>query len=326
MPEILFVCTGNTCRSPMAEFLFNRLARERKMEHWQAKSVGLAALPGDGISTHAHTVLKEEAIDSAAHRSRILDQESLERAVLVLTMTEGHRDMVIARYPGYRDKIFTLKEFAAKIGESPGVDKLDLDIMDPFGQGEEVYRATRDEIKAALEAIIGNLHQFEIQAGNLVKKENNTNRGDNMKIAIGSDHAGYDLKMEIIKFLEEAGYEYRDMGTDSSQSVDYPDYGYKVAKAVADKEYDRGILICGTGIGMCITANKVKGVRAALCHDVFSAKATRNHNDSNVLTLGARVIGAGLALEIVKTWLGEEFDGGRHQNRLDKISDIERSE
>lgn len=326
MPEILFVCTGNICRSPMAEYLFNMLARERGMGHWQARSVGVAALPGDGISTHAQTVLKEEAIDSVAHRSRILEQESLEKAVVILTMTESHRDIVLARFPEYREKTYTLKEFAAKIGGDSAVEELNLDIVDPFGQGEEVYRAVRDEIKAVLETIIGNLPQFEIEAGNLMKRENNTNRGDIVKIAIGSDHAGYDLKMEIIRFLEEAGYEYKDMGTDSSQSVDYPDYGYQVAKAVADKEYDRGILICGTGIGMCITANKVEGVRAALCHDVFSAKATRNHNDSNVLTLGARVVGIGLALEIVKTWLGEEFEGGRHQNRLDKISSIERGE
>ncbi|MEJ6951143.1 ribose 5-phosphate isomerase B [Natronospora cellulosivora (SeqCode)] len=147
-----------------------------------------------------------------------------------------------------------------------------------------------------------------------------------MRIAIGSDHAAYDLKRDIIEFLNEKGYEYKDMGTDSSQSVDYPDYSYEVAKLVADGECDKGILICGTGIGMCITANKVKGIRAALCHDTFSARATRNHNNSNVLTMGARVVGPGLALDIVKVWLGEDFDGGRHQNRIDKITEIERGE
>ena len=324
MPEILFVCTGNTCRSPMAEFLFNKLSREKNMAHWQAKSVGLAAIPGDGISSHALTVLREEAIDSATHRSRILARENIEKAALVLTMTESHKNLILAHYPEHREKIYTLKEFAAR--EADRAELEDLDILDPFGLGEEVYRATRDEIKEAVESLLGNLPHFENEAGNLMKRENNITRGDIVKIAIGSDHAGYDLKMEIIRFLEEAGYEYKDMGTDGSQSVDYPDYGYKVAKAVADKEFDRGILICGTGIGMCITANKVKGIRAALCHDVFSAKATRNHNDSNVLTLGARVIGIGLALEIVKTWLGEEFDGGRHQNRIDKISGIEGGE
>ncbi|MFW6022019.1 MAG: ribose 5-phosphate isomerase B [Halanaerobiaceae bacterium] len=147
-----------------------------------------------------------------------------------------------------------------------------------------------------------------------------------MKIAIGSDHAGYDLKKEIIDYLEEAGYKYKDMGTDNSQSVDYPDYGYKVANAVSGGEYDKGILICGTGIGMSIAANKVDGIRAALCHDVFSARLTRKHNNSNVLAMGARVIGNGLALEIAKTWIGEDFDGGRHQRRIDKITDIERGD
>ena len=147
-----------------------------------------------------------------------------------------------------------------------------------------------------------------------------------MKIVIASDHAAFELKKEIIDYLEEMDYQYEDMGTDSSQSVDYPDYGYKVAQAVASGDFDKGILVCGTGIGMCITANKVKGIRAALCHDTYSARATRNHNNSNVLTLGARVVGTGLALDIVKVWLGEEFDGGRHQKRINIIAKIEEGE
>ncbi|MGM0410061.1 MAG: ribose 5-phosphate isomerase B [Bacillota bacterium] len=147
-----------------------------------------------------------------------------------------------------------------------------------------------------------------------------------MKIAIGSDHAGFELKKEIKDLLEEKGLFYQDMGTDSNESVDYPDFAYKVAKGVADDNFDRGILICGTGIGMSIAANKVDGVRAALCHNVFSAKATRNHNNSNVLTMGSRVVAKGLAKEIVKAWLGEEFDGGRHERRVNKVTQIERNE
>ena len=144
-----------------------------------------------------------------------------------------------------------------------------------------------------------------------------------MQLVIGSDHGGYQLKEKLKDLLDELGVEYKDFGVDSLESVDYPDYGRQVAQAVAEGSYQRGILICGTGIGMSITANKVKGIRAALCHDVYSARMTRKHNNSNVLTLGARVIGIDLAKEIVKAWLEEDFDGGRHQRRIDKISDLE---
>jgi ribose 5-phosphate isomerase B len=140
-----------------------------------------------------------------------------------------------------------------------------------------------------------------------------------MEIAIGSDHGGYDLKEKIKELLDERGIEYKDFGTDSTDSVDYPDYASLVSKAVAAEEYDKGILICGTGIGMSMAANKVPGIRAALCHDVFSARATREHNDANVLTMGSRVIGSELALAIVNAWLDAEFDGGRHQRRIDKF-------
>lgn len=144
-----------------------------------------------------------------------------------------------------------------------------------------------------------------------------------MKVAIGSDHGGYLLKQQVIEYLEEANIEYKDFGTKSQDSVDYPDFAGPVAESVGSGEYERGILICGTGIGMSISANKVTGVRAALCHDCFSARATRQHNNSNVLCMGERVIGRELAMEIVKIWLDTEFDGGRHQRRIDKITAIE---
>ncbi len=145
-----------------------------------------------------------------------------------------------------------------------------------------------------------------------------------MKIAIGSDHGGFLLKEEVKKLLTAMNLEYKDFGPDSTESVDYPDFADAVAKSVASGEFDRGVLVCGTGIGMSISANKVSGIRAALCHDCFSAKATREHNDSNILCLGERVVGRGLALEIAKLWLETEFAGGRHQRRVDKIMALER--
>ncbi len=141
--------------------------------------------------------------------------------------------------------------------------------------------------------------------------------------AIGSDHGGYALKQEIMKHLTERGIEYRDYGTFSTDSCDYPDYGEAVGRAVASGECERGIVVCGTGIGISIAANKVHGVRCALCGDCFSAQMAREHNDANVLALGARVLGPGLALKIVDTFLDAEFQGGRHARRVAKITALE---
>ncbi|MGI5977048.1 MAG: ribose 5-phosphate isomerase B [Candidatus Limivicinus sp.] len=141
-------------------------------------------------------------------------------------------------------------------------------------------------------------------------------------IAIGCDHGGFELKQTIMKHLEERGLEYKDFGAYSTESCDYPDYAKPLAKAVAAGEYKRGILICGTGVGVSITANKVHGIRAALCSDCFTAEATRQHNDANILAMGARVVGPGLALKIVDTFLDTPFSNEeRHVRRISKIED-----
>jgi ribose 5-phosphate isomerase B len=146
-----------------------------------------------------------------------------------------------------------------------------------------------------------------------------------MKIAIGSDHGGFELKEAIKEFLESERLEYRDFGTYDTGSVDYPDFAREVASAVASGKFDRGVLCCGTGIGISIAANKVPGIRAALCSDCYSAKMSRMHNDANILCMGGRVVGKGLGLEITKVWLETAFEGGRHKRRIDKIADIERN-
>lgn len=143
-----------------------------------------------------------------------------------------------------------------------------------------------------------------------------------MKIAIGADHAGVELKDAICAFLVRSGIEVSDFGTNGPQSVDYPDFGEKVSRAVSDGEIERGILICGTGIGMSIVANRFPGVRAALCSEPLSARLSRQHNDSNVLVMGGRMIGTVMAEEITRVWLDTPFDGGRHLMRLDKIKHI----
>jgi ribose 5-phosphate isomerase B len=146
-----------------------------------------------------------------------------------------------------------------------------------------------------------------------------------MRIAIGNDHRGLELKKEIIQPLAESGHSYEDFGSHTTDSVDYPDYAREVAEAVARGDFDYGILICDTGIGMSIAANKVKGIRAALCHDGFSASRARQHNDANILCLGTSGTPETVA-EIVETFLSAEFEGGRHQRRLDKIRAIEASQ
>ena len=142
-------------------------------------------------------------------------------------------------------------------------------------------------------------------------------------IAIGSDHGGYALKQVIISHLADRGIEFRDFGTYSKESCDYPEYGEAVGRAVASGECELGIAVCGTGIGISIAANKVHGVRAAACSDCFTAEMCRRHNDANVLALGGRVIGPGLALKIVDIFLSTGFDGGRHARRLGKLAEIE---
>ncbi|OAT79775.1 ribose 5-phosphate isomerase B [Desulfotomaculum copahuensis] len=144
-----------------------------------------------------------------------------------------------------------------------------------------------------------------------------------MRVAVAADHGGFRLKMAVTGWLKEAGVPYDDLGTFSEEAVDYPDQALAVAEAVRSGACDRGILCCGTGIGVSIAANKVPGIRAALCHDTFSARAAREHNDANVLTMGQRVIGPGLAEEIVRVWLSASFQGGRHARRVGKIAQIE---
>lgn len=144
-----------------------------------------------------------------------------------------------------------------------------------------------------------------------------------MRIGIGNDHSALEIKREITAFLEEKGHEVIDYGTNSAESCDYPVYGEIVARAVAAGEADQGILICGTGLGISLAANKVKGIRAAVCSEPFTAKMARAHNNCNILAFGARVVGSELAKMIVETWLNTDFEGGRHQRRVDLIMEIE---
>lgn len=147
-----------------------------------------------------------------------------------------------------------------------------------------------------------------------------------MKIAIGSDHVGLEIKKSIIEYLEELGHEVKDFGAYTAERTNYPIYGKKVADAIVSKEYECGVLICGTGIGISLAANKVKGIRAAVCSEPYSAKLSKQHNNSNIIAFGARVVGVDLAKMIVKEWLDAEYEGGRHARRVDLLTKIENGE
>ena len=147
-----------------------------------------------------------------------------------------------------------------------------------------------------------------------------------MKIGIGNDHSAVEMKREVMKFLQDLGYEGVNYGTDSTESCNYPVYGEKVARAVVAKEVDLGIVICGTGVGISLAANKVKGIRAVVCSEPYSARLSRQHNNTNILAFGARVVGIELAKMIIEEWLNAEFEGGRHQERVNMIMDIENRE
>ena len=147
-----------------------------------------------------------------------------------------------------------------------------------------------------------------------------------MKLAIGNDHTGVELKNAIKEYLETKGIEVVDVGTQSTQSSDYPVPGYKVARLVADKEVDGGVLICGTGVGISLSANKVKGIRCCVCSEPFTAKMSKMHNNANIIAFGARVVGVEMAKMIVDEWLNTEYEGGRHQRRVDMIAEIEETQ
>ena len=147
-----------------------------------------------------------------------------------------------------------------------------------------------------------------------------------MRIGIGNDHSAVEMKREVMKFLQDLGYEVVNYGTDSTESCNYPVYGEKVARAVVAKEVDLGIVICGTGVGISLAANKVKGIRAVVCSEPYSARLSRQHNNTNILAFGARVVGIELAKMIIEEWLNAEFEGGRHQERVNMIMDIENRE
>ncbi len=291
MKRVVFVCSGNTCRSPLAAAILR--AEEPGVE---VHSAGLAAYEGSPAAESAKTVARERGLALQDHRAQNLHAALLVDAIC-LTMTRSHQDEVRRRFPEAEGRVFSLGAYAGEPDE---------DVEDPVGQGDRRYRETADRITALLRRAKQRHGWLYLQS-----------------VGLGSDHAGLPLKRELLATLRQEGIPTRDYGTDSPASCDYPDFAQAVGRAVATGEIGAGVLICGTGIGMSISANKVHGVRAALVCEGLGAELARRHNDANVVCLGARLTGPELAREAVLRFLRQSFDGGRHQGRVEKIKAID---
>ena len=285
MKKILFVCTGNICRSPMAEGFFRELTKER--EGYESLSAGLAAVDGQPPSPHSVTAMKEIGLDISAQRSALITQETMEGVHYIFGLASGHVDNLIRLFPQAREKIFLLREFVEKL---PTGGK---DIADPIGGDLEIYKACRNQIKQGVESIIPFIEQQSMTESSNHKTT----------LAVGADHGGFELKESLKEHLKAQGIAVQDYGPTSDEACDYPDFAQAVSRSVASGQHTLGVLICKTGIGMSMAANKIAGVRAALVTDAESAALTRAHNDANVICFGANQTGAETAKGIVDAFV-----------------------
>src|SRR5687768_17427985 len=305
MKTVLFVCTGNICRSPMAEGLFRHATKGRS--DFRVLSAGVGAVDGLPPSEFAVRALRELGIDISKQRSRMLTAELVNQADYIFGMTHSHVDAITLLYPQAAEKTFLLREFDETL------ESYENDISDPIGGSYEIYLNCRDQIEQGIASMLKFIEQTSSIQG--------TERGSSAKtsIALGADHGGYELKELIKQHLQKQGVAVTDFGTGSKESTDYPDYAQAVARSVTEHQHDYGILVCTSGVGMSIAANKVPGARAALVWDAEMAAMARRHNDANVLCLGGKGTEAMEAPQIVDAFLSTSFEGGRHERRVGKL-------
>ena len=287
----------------MAEGLLRHATRGRN--DFRIMSAGVGAVEGLPPSEHAVRALRELGIDIAKQRSRMLTPELVDEADYIFGMTHSHVDTILILYPQAAEKTFLLREFDETL------DSYENDICDPIGGSLDTYRACRDQIEQGIVSMM-----------KFIDQTTSTGTGQasgKASIALGADHGGFELKEELKQSLLSRGYRVKDFGTNSKESTDYPEYAQTVARSVADHHLDLGILVCTTGVGMSIAANKVPGVRAALVWDENVARLARQHNNANVLCLAGRGTEPGEAHRIVDAFLSSSFEGGRHERRVHKI-------
>ena len=306
MKTILFVCTGNVCRSPMAEELLR--AALKGDPKYRVLSAGIGALDGQPVTEESVVAMAELGHDIAAHASQSLRVPLIESADFIFTMTRQQQDAIQTLFPMAAEKTFLLREFedAEIVGK---------DVADPIGQSLEVYRRTRDQISRALPSII----EFIKQTSTTPEAPPAAEPRPVLRIALAADHGGVGMKAALKDWLTQHNFPVTDFGTNTTEAVDYPDYAFVVAREVAAGHFDRGILICKSGIGMGIAANRVVGVRAAAVSNEEWAKLSREHNDANILVLSALETDNEKARSILDVWLKTEFAGGRHQRRVNKM-------
>ncbi len=302
---IVAVCTGNICRSPMAEALIRR--RLGPGGNWEVLSAGVAAPQDQPASEEAVESLREWEIDLSGHRSRPLTRKLVDRADLLVVMTAAHGQEILRRFPEARGKVRLLTSF--------GTARQPENIPDPIGLSLDVYRKTRDRIDSAVADLVLYLREHMTRPAPAAQERTPT-----MHVALGADHGGYSTKEALRTLLERKGYTVTDHGSHGTDSVDYPDYAQLVAQDVSTGKADQGVLVCTTGIGMSITANKFPHVRAALVTTPETARLARSHNNANILVLGATLTPPDALPAILDAWLAASFDGGRHERRVRKIT------
>ncbi|MHB8523879.1 MAG: ribose 5-phosphate isomerase B [Limisphaerales bacterium] len=303
MKTILFVCTGNICRSPMAEAIFRHAVKDSSK--YRVLSAGVGAAEGLPPSPHAVRAVNDLGISITGQHSQQLTRELVQEADYIFGMTHAHVDAVTLLYPQAAEKTFLLREF------DDTLSTFEKDICDPIGGSFEVYVRCRDQIEEGIASMLRFIEQDSTAAV--------PHPTQPRSIALGADHAGFELKETLRKYLQDEGLSVADFGTRSAESTDYPDYAQSVARSVASQNTELGLLVCATGIGMSIAANKMPGIRAALVVDARTAALARQHNHANILCLGGKITPPEEAKKIVDAFLAAQCEGGRHDRRVGKL-------
>lgn len=300
---MLFVCTGNLCRSPMAEGLCREATS--RLGKYRVLSAGVGAINGLPPTPHSTRAMKEIGIEISHQRSQMLTADLVNQADYVLGMTESHVEAIYMMFPEAAEKTYLLGDFEKNLNDN------EREIPDPIGSSYAIYVHCRDRIERGVRTMLEFIESNENPLPNAANHKT--------MIAVASDHAGFELKNTLKNHLESNRFQVDDLGVSSKDPADYPDFAHAVAGRVADAAAALGILVCGSGTGMAIAANKVPGVRAAVGFDVEIAKLAREHNHANVLCLGARFTTAEKAREIVDAFLAATPLEDRHERRVSKI-------